>query len=125
MTFDAIHQLSRADKILGRLIKKVGPCTLTPKNHRCPFETLVQSVTYQQLNGTAAAAILGRVKALYPRRRFPAPEDLLATSDARLRAAGLSKNKTLAIKDIASKTLEGVVPTSRAIRRMSDAEIIE
>jgi len=79
----------------------------------------------QQLNGTAAAAILGRVKALYPRRRFPAPEDLLATSDARLRAAGLSKNKTLAIKDIASKTLEGVVPTSRAIRKMSDAEIIE
>ena len=125
MNHETIQHLSRADKVLARLIKQVGPCVLKPKNHRSPFETLVQSVTYQQLNGTAAAAILGRVKALYPRRRFPAPEDLLATSDARLRAAGLSKNKTLAIKDIASKTLEGVVPTSRAIRKMSDAEIIE
>src|SRR5216684_3315797 len=125
MTDEATQHLSRADKVLGRLIKKIGPCKLKPKNHRSPFQTLVQSVTYQQLNGTAAATILGRVKALYPRRRFPAPEDLLATPDTRLRAAGLSRNKTLAIKDIAAKTLEGIVPTSRAIRKMSDAEIIE
>src|SRR6266478_8317575 len=114
---EAVKHLSRTDKVLRGLIWNVGTCGLKTKNHRSPFEALVQSVTYQQLNGTAAATILGRVKALYPRRRFPAPEDLLATSDARLRAAGLSKNKTLAIKDIATNTLEGVVPTSRAIRK--------
>ncbi len=125
MTTATLQHLARADKILARLIRKVGPCALKPKNRRCPFEALVQSVAYQQLNGTAAATILGRVKALYPRRRFPAPEDLLATPDDRLRAAGLSRAKTLAIKDIAAKTLAGVVPSSRAIARLSDSEIVE
>jgi 3-methyladenine DNA glycosylase/8-oxoguanine DNA glycosylase len=85
----------------------------------------VESVAYQQLNGTAAATILGRVKALYPQRRFPTPEDVLSTPDERLRGAGLSRAKTAAIKDIAKQTLAGVVPASRAISSLSDAEIIE
>src|SRR5258707_5120126 len=97
MTDEALRHLARADKVLGRLIKKVGPCTLKPRNRRSPFEALVQSVAYQQLNGTAAATILGRVKALYPGRRFPRPEDILATPDERLRTAGLSGNKTAAV----------------------------
>src|SRR6266850_6356662 len=125
MTPQALNHLSRSDKILGQIIKKVGPCALKPKSRRSPFEALVQSVAYQQLNGTAAATILGRVKALYPGRRFPTPEDLLATPDERLRGAGLSRAKTAAIKDIARKTLEGIVPTSRAISKMTNAEIIE
>jgi DNA-3-methyladenine glycosylase II len=120
-----LRELARCDKVLGRLIKKAGPCTLTPKNHRSPFQALVQSITYQQLNGTAAGAIFKRVKALYPHRRFPRPEDLLATSDERLRGAGLSRAKTAAIKDLAAKTLEGIVPTSRAIANMTDTEILE
>src|SRR5438874_446150 len=125
MTAEAIQHLNRSDKVLKRLIRKVGPCTLKPKSRRSPFEALVQSVAYQQLNGTAAATILGRVKALYPNRRFPTPEDLLGTPDERLRGAGLSRAKTAAIKDIAAKTVAGVVPTSRAIAKMSEAEIIE
>jgi len=125
MTKEAITHLCRADKILKKLIAKVGSCSLTPKRHRSPFETLVQSVAYQQLNGTAAATILGRVKALYPKREFPTPEDLLATPDDRLRAAGLSRAKIAAIKDIAAKTLEGIVPNSRAISKMSNEEILE
>jgi len=125
MTEEAIRHLSRTDKKLARVIQRVGPCTLKPKNRRSPFETLVQSVTYQQLNGTAAATILSRVKALFPERRFPTPEDLVAMPDDRLRSAGLSRAKTLAIKDIAAKTLTGVVPTSRAIVRMSNEEILE
>ena len=125
MTPEAIEHLTSTDQVLARLIHKVGPCTLKPKSRRSPFEALVQAVTYQQLNGTAAATILGRVKALYPERRFPRPADLLATSDQRLRKAGLSRAKTMAIKDIAAKTLDGVVPTSRAISRLNDAEIVE
>jgi len=124
MTQDAIRHLTRTDKILGRLIKRVGPCTLVPKNSRSPFESLVRSVVYQQLNGTAAATILGRVRALFPRRRFPRPDDFLATSDERLRSAGLSRAKTAAIKDISAKALAGIVPTSRAIALMSNEEIL-
>jgi DNA-3-methyladenine glycosylase II len=124
MTQETLEWLSRADKTLARLIKKVGPCTLKPQR-RTPFQSLVRSVAYQQLNGTAAATILGRVKALYPGRRFPTPEDILATADEKLRGAGLSRAKTAAIKDIAAKTIEGIVPSSRIISRMTEAEIIE
>src|SRR5436190_9014882 len=101
----AVDHLCRADRTLARLIGRVGPCTLKPRTRRSPFESLVRSVVYQQLNGTAAATILSRVKALYPDRRFPAPEQILATADPQLRGAGLSRAKTAALKDIAAKTL--------------------
>jgi len=125
MNDHAIQHLVRADKILARLIRKIGPCALRPKRGRPPFQALVRSVTFQQLNGKAAETILGRVLALYPGKRFPAPEELLATPDGQLRAAGLSRNKTAAVKDIAAKTIEGIVPDSRAIQKMSNEEILE
>lgn len=124
MTPEAVQHLSRADKVLARIIKQVGPCRLVPRKRRSPFEALVQSVAHQQLNGTAANTILRRVIALYPHRRFPRPEDLLETPDDHLRGAGLSRAKTASIKDIAAKTIEGVVPGARAIAKMDDAEII-
>jgi 3-methyladenine DNA glycosylase/8-oxoguanine DNA glycosylase len=79
---------------------------------------------YQQLNGTAAATILGRVKALYP-GRFPSPEQILGTPDEKLRGAGLSRAKVAAIKDISAKTITGIVPPSRTIAKMTETEIIE
>src|SRR6185437_14034140 len=118
MTPEAVEHLCRADKALARLIKKVGPCTMKPHRQRTPFVALVTAVTHQQLNGTAAKTILKRVLALYPGKRFPTPEDVLATPDDRLRAAGLSRAKIAAIKDIAAKTVAGVVPGSRAITRL-------
>src|SRR6516162_4603018 len=125
MSPEAIDYLSRSDKILARLIRQVGPCTLKPRKRRALFEALVSAVAHQQLNGTAAQTILGRVKALYPGQRFPTPEQLLATSDQRLRGAGLARAKTAAIKDIAEKTISGVVPSRQALRTMSDTEIYE
>lgn len=125
MTEQTIQHLSQVDRTLGRLIAQVGPCQLRPRVRRSPYETLVRSVVYQQLNGTAAATILGRVKALYRPRRFPRPQDLLDTPDEKLRAAGLSRAKTAAIKDIAVKTLEGVVPGSRQIAGLSNEEIVQ
>jgi DNA-3-methyladenine glycosylase II len=124
MTAETVEWLSKADKTLARLIRKVGPCTLKLRN-RSPYESLVRSVAYQQLNGTAAATILGRVIKLYPGQRFPKPEDILATADEKLRSAGLSRAKVAAIKDIAAKTVAGVVPTKRAIAKLSEVEIIE
>jgi len=121
----AIEHLRQSDKVLARLIRRVGPCRLEARRSASPFQTLVQSVAHQQLNGTAAKTILKRVIAIYPGRKFPAPEDLLATPDERLRGAGLSRAKTAALKDIAAKTLEGIVPSSRAIARMSNEEILE
>ena len=125
MTPEAIEHLCKADKQLARLIRRVGPCTLKPRRRRAPFEALVQAVTHQQLNGTAAKTILNRMLALYPGCRFPTPEQILATADEQLRAAGLSRAKTAAIKDIATNTLAGIVPTSRAIAKLTNEEILE
>jgi DNA-3-methyladenine glycosylase II len=125
MSREAMEHLSKSDKVLARLIKKIGPFTLKPDRGRTPFQALVRSVAYQQLNGTAAATIFGRVKALYPGKKFPTPEELLATPDDLLRKAGLSRAKIAAIKDIATKTIAGVVPTSRAIAKMENEAIIE
>jgi DNA-3-methyladenine glycosylase II len=124
MSEAAIQHLSKSDKVLARLIRKIGPCGWKPDKRRSPFQALVRSVTYQQLNGTAASTIFGRVKALYPGKSFPSPEDLITTPDEVLRGAGLSRVKIAAIKDIAAKTLEGVVPDSRAIARMDNESII-
>jgi DNA-3-methyladenine glycosylase II len=124
MTLEAVEHLCRSDKTLARLIKKVGPCTLKLRR-RTPFVALVSAVTYQQLNGTAAETILKRFIAIYPGKRFPTPEDVLATPDERMRAAGLSRAKTAAIKDIAAKTVEGIVPSTRIIIKLSNEEIVE
>jgi DNA-3-methyladenine glycosylase II len=122
---EAVQHLSQADKTLARLIAQVGPCRFKPRMRRTPFQALVTSVTHQQLNGTAAETILGRVVALYPGKTFPEPKDLLATTEEQLRGAGLSRAKTAAIKDIAAKTLGGLVPTRRAAAKLTDAELVE
>src|SRR3954462_6439049 len=118
MTAEALEYLSRADKILGRLIARVGPCTIELRKQFTPFQALVRAVTYQQLNGTAPETIFRRVLALYPKKRFPTPEDIVATPDEKLRGAGLSRAKTAAIKDLALKRIEGVIPDSRQIARL-------
>ena len=125
MTPEAVEYLCRADKKLARLIRQAGPCTMKTHRRRPPFVALVTAVAHQQLNGTAAMSILKRVLALYPGKRFPAPEDLLATPDDQLRAAGLSRAKIASIKDIAAKTIEGVVPGLREAHKLSNEEILE
>lgn len=89
-----------------------------------PFDALAESIAYQQLNGKAAAAIWNRVRALYPQRKRLDPAKILATPDETLRAAGLSRAKIAAIKDLAAKTIDGTVPSGRALLRMSDDEIV-
>jgi len=121
----ALQHLAQTDKVLARIIKQVGPCPLAPRRGVQPYQALVKAVTYQQLNGTAAETIFRRFLALFPETKFPTPQLVVDATDERLRSAGLSRAKTAAIKDIAAKTIEGVVPTRRAIARMSDAEVIE
>ena len=120
----ALRQLAAADPKLGRLIERVGPFALKLKSQHSPFEALLESIIYQQLHGKAAAAILRRLLTAFG-ELHPAPEHLLDTPDDRLRACGLSAGKTKALRDLAAKTIDGTVPTLVAIRRMSDAEIVE
>jgi DNA-3-methyladenine glycosylase II len=124
MTRAALKHLSARDPVMRRLIREFGACGLEPETRRPPFQSLVQAVAHQQLNGTAANTILGRFKKLFPGRRFPRPEDLASVTDAQLRASGFSYAKIASIRDIAAKTLAGVVPASRHIVKLSDDEIV-
>lgn len=125
MNAAAVEHLQRADRKLARFIKQVGPCPLTPRRGVAPWQALVRSIAYQQLNGRAAETIFTRFLALFPGRKFPTPDQIVAAPDEKLRSAGLSRAKTAAIKDIAAHTLRGVVPDRRGMAKLSDAEIIE
>jgi DNA-3-methyladenine glycosylase II len=124
MTPAAHRHLSKNDPVMKRLIREHGICALTPESRRSPFQSLVQAVAHQQLNGTAANTILTRFKNLFPGRKFPKPEDLVKVTDAQIRVCGFSFAKIRAIRDIAEKTLSGVIPSSRQIVKLSDDEII-
>jgi DNA-3-methyladenine glycosylase II len=124
MTPAAHKHLAKQDSVLRKLIREHGKCSLVPEKRRSPFQSLVQAVAHQQLNGTAANTILTRFKKLFPGRKFPRPEDLANVSDEQIRACGFSFAKIKAIRDIAEKTLSGVIPTSREIVKLSDDEIV-
>lgn len=124
MTPAALKHLADADPVMRQLIQDIGDCLLKPETRRPPFQSLVQAVAHQQLHGTAANTILGRFRKLFPGRRFPRAEDLAGVTDEQLRACGFSFAKIRAIRDIAEKTLSGVVPASRHIVKLSDEEIV-
>ncbi len=125
MNAAALKHLSAVDPVMARLIREVGACQLEPEPKRTPFQSLVQAVAHQQLNGTAANTILTRFIKLFPKRKFPKPEDLASVTDDQIRACGFSFAKIRAIRDIAAKTLDGTIPSSRTIAKLSDKEIIE
>ena len=120
---EALAHLKDNDPKLGELIDRAGAFTLRLDPRPSPFESLLESILYQQLHGKAAATIHRRVREYYG--GDPAPQLLLDTPDEVLRAAGVSFNKIKALKDLAARTLDGTVPSHAAIKKMTDAEIVE
>src|SRR5438067_11156185 len=126
MNHDEAHRhLSVSDKRLAALIARSRRYEITPSLNVRPFDALAESIAYQQLSGKAAARIWKRVRDIFPNRKFLDPKLVLATADEKLRAAGLSRSKVAALKDLAAKTLDGTVPSARRLAKMSDDEIIE
>jgi DNA-3-methyladenine glycosylase II len=120
---DAVDHLTAADPVLAGLIDRVGACGLSPFWTRSPFESLVRSVAYQQLQGRAAAVILGRFLALFD-PPFPAPADIARLDDETMRAVGFSRSKVAAIRDIAVHAENGIVPDRATAETMVDGELI-
>lgn len=107
---------------MAGVIERVGPYRLTPSTHLSPFEAVARSIVYQQLSNKAAATIYGRVEALFAPSR-PDASRLLEISDARLRSAGLSTQKTAYLKDLASRVAGGEVPIN-SLHELDDSEVI-
>lgn len=120
----AVSHLKKASPAMKALITRIGSCALEVEAARSPFQSLVTAVAHQQLHGKAAATILGRFQNLFPRGRFPTPKALATVTDEQLRGVGFSRAKAAAIRDIAEKSLSGVVPGSKAIALLPDEEII-
>src|SRR3989442_8001862 len=125
MDHDQAHRhLSASHPRMAELIANSRRYNVAPAVSIRPFDALAESIAYQQQNEKAAASIGIPVRALYQKRKRLDPAKVLATPDETLRAAGLSRAKIAAIKDLAAKTLDGTVPSSRALLRMSDDEIV-
>lgn len=110
---------------MRRLVRRVGPCLLKPDRRSSPYQALVSAIAHQQLTGAAARTILARLHALGGGRTCPSPEVLLALPVKSLRGAGFSAAKVLALRDIASRALDGRLPPRRVLARWDDERIVE
>jgi DNA-3-methyladenine glycosylase II len=122
---EAQRHLAAADERLKPLIDEMIPFEIDLAQAQSPYEALMESIAYQSISGKAAATIFGRVKALGSNGKAPTPEEMLRLRKPVLRKAGLSGAKILAMKDLAQKTIDGVVPTLEQAAKMSDEELVE
>ena len=120
----AERHLKAACPALAGLITRVGPRQEKPDDGRSPYAKLVRAIAHQQLHGRAAETIFGRFLALFPDHDFPPPDLVLARPEADLRACGFSFSKIAAIRDIALKTAEGVVPERPEMAKLDDDTLI-
>src|SRR5271166_2887233 len=116
----AVTHLKKSDPVMRAIIERIGPCRMqfSPPE----FHSLAESIVYQQLNGKAAETIFERFAALAGEPLTP--EGILNLSDEQMRAAGLSKQKSAYLKDLAAKTSSGLLDFAR-LPDLPDAEIIE
>lgn len=116
----AMSALAQADPVLKGIIERVGPIAWPAA--REPFPALVRAILYQQLAGSAAAAIMGRFLALYPSDAFPAPDAVLATPDETLRSVGLSRQKMSYLKGLAAVFEDGRL-RAETLRTLPEDEV--
>jgi DNA-3-methyladenine glycosylase II len=119
----AIAHLRRVDPVLGEIIDRVGPCRLEARRTGTHYDALVRSIVFQQLSGKAAGTIHRRFCEIYPSKR-PRAEHVLATEEAAMRAAGLSRQKIGYLRDLSSRVADRSLPLAH-LGRLPDDEIIE
>jgi DNA-3-methyladenine glycosylase II len=116
----AIAHLKKSDPVMRRIITRIGPCRMQfglPE-----FHSLAEAIVYQQLNGKAAVTIFNRLAALAGEPLTP--DGVLKLSDEQMRSAGLSKQKSSYLKDLAAKTASGLLNFNQ-LSGLGDDEVIE
>ena len=121
----AVAHLSNCDPCISRLVQEAVPFDPNIDHSQSPYESLLESIAYQSISGKAAATIYARIKALSATGRPPTPREMLQLKTKALRKAGLSGAKILAMKDLAQKTIDGIVPTHEEALELSDDELVE
>ena len=119
----ALVRLHRADPALGALIHRVGPFRLAPDVGEGPLASLVRAIVFQQLSGSAAATIHGRLRSLWPAHTPPTAADFLAVDEARLRACGLSRQKISYLQSLCTHVASGQLALD-SLPSLGDEEVI-
>jgi DNA-3-methyladenine glycosylase II len=114
--------LMRRDPILAPVIRKYKTRSLLDTPEMDPFPALARTITAQQISTKAAATIHGRLVALMP--RGVTPTAMLALTDDQFRAAGLSRQKTAYLRDLAAKVQSGEL-SAHTLHELSDEGVIE
>jgi DNA-3-methyladenine glycosylase II len=128
LSFDlsaATAHLSACDPFVAQLIKEMAPFAPEIDDGQSPYEALLEAIAYQSISGKAAETIFGRIKALSSQGGVPTPQEVLKLTKRQLRKAGLSGAKIWAMRDLAQKTIDGIVPTHDQALLLSDEELVE
>jgi DNA-3-methyladenine glycosylase II len=123
MIEEAIAHLKRVDPKLGDVIDRVGKRPPGPRTEGTHLGAIARAIVFQQLSGKAAGTIHGRFEQLFG-GRAPTAEELLGTSDEKLRSVGLSRGKALYLKDLAARAASGALPVDR-LHELPDEELLE
>ncbi|KAF9143092.1 3-methyladenine DNA glycosylase [Mortierella sp. GBA39] len=116
---EAVGYLCKVDPALAPLIAKY-PYTIYTDHDTNYFRVLSRTIVGQQVHWKAARSIIFKFVSYYipdvtldsldsGDKRFPTPEQLLATSIDQLRSCGLSERKASYIQDLARHFVEGKI----------------
>lgn len=118
----AVAHLKKVDPVLAKVIEAVGTYKGWPAGNGTHFDAVCRSIVFQQLSGKAAGTIHGRFVGLYGGRP-PLPDELASTPDDKLRAVGLSRQKSAYLKDLGARVASGQVPIE-TLHELTDSEVI-
>ena len=118
----AVAHLRKVDPKLAEVIDRIGPFKGWPVSNGTHFDAVCRSIVFQQLSGKAAGTIHGRFQGIYG-GRAPLPDELAITTDEKLRAVGLSRQKSAYLKDLGAKVAAGDLPIE-TLHELTDDEVI-
>jgi 3-methyladenine DNA glycosylase/8-oxoguanine DNA glycosylase len=120
----AVDHLRHQCSFLGRVIDDCGPLKLRVSRGADLFSALAAAIVYQQLSGKAASTIHQRFTTLF-RDDVPEAGQVSKLSMEALRGVGLSRNKALAIQDLAEKSLDGTLLPIKRMSGLIDEQVVE
>jgi DNA-3-methyladenine glycosylase II len=120
----ATKHFKKVDPVMAKVMKTIGLVALPEVSKVDLYQTLCRSIAHQQLHGKAAETILNRFKMLFLPNEFPTPQQILEIGADKIRECGFSQAKVNSLRDIAEKTLVGVVPTLEEALKLSNEELI-
>lgn len=118
-TRNVLEEISKQDPIMKRLVQRIGYFILKPGGDY--YESLVQSIVYQQLSGYAADAIYKKL--LKELEGEVTPQRMSKLGEEQFKKAGISPQKIKYITDLTNKVISGELEL-RGLEQFENEDII-